>query len=59
MVGGFVGSVVGYMAGSKIGEAVYEGGKAIGKAIVDIAEGAANVAKGAWNFITSPFRLLA
>lgn len=41
---GFVGGMVGYFAGSKIGEAVYNGAKKIGKA-------AATVGKAAWNGI--------
>lgn len=39
---GFVGGMVGYFAGSKIGEAVYNGAKKIGKA-------AGKVGKAAWN----------
>lgn len=39
---GFVGGMVGYFAGSKIGEAVYNGAKKLGKAAI-------SVGKAAWN----------
>ena len=49
MISGFVGSVVGDMAGSKIGEAVYEGGKAIvgtaAKGVKGVVEGTVEVVK--------------
>ena len=47
--GAVIGGVAGYMAGSKIGEAVYEGGKAIvktaGKFVKSMVEGTVEVAK--------------
>ena len=36
-VGGFIGSTVGYMAGRRIGELVWEGGKAIARTVVAVA----------------------
>lgn len=46
LIGGFVGGVLGYMAGSKFGEALFNGVKTI-------AKGAVNVCKTTWNGIKS------
>ena len=37
-VGSFIGSTVGYMAGSRIGEFVWEGGKAIARTVATVAK---------------------
>lgn len=46
VVGGLVGGIVGYMAGSKFGETVYKGIKAVHKGIV-------TTCKAAWNTVNS------
>ena len=54
IIGGFTGGVVGYMAGSKFGQTIYEGAKKIastakevaGKLIRNVKEGAVNVLRG-------------
>ena len=51
VIGGFVGGVVGGMAGTKIGEAVYSGGKAIAKTAAKVVKAACESTKKAINSV--------
>ena len=53
VVGGVVGGVVGYMSGSKFGETIYNGIKAVQKGVVTACKAGWNAIKGVMNKVKS------
>lgn len=58
IVGGFVGGTIGYMAGSKVGETIYEGAKKIGSVVKSAAKTLGNGAKSICSGVSSVIKSL-